>query len=114
MLRGILRLLTTNIDLFGMEKLIANEQETCRKDMTVGALKSQLEAMVDATPEEQDGKLLGDDKTLQESGVQLGAVLHLRLPVQGGRSAPLFKFADVTNGKAMERVAFALTAPRYT
>jgi len=52
--------------------------------------------------------VLGDAKTLQESGVRPGAVLHLRLPVKGGLSTPPFKFADVTNGQAVERIFFMI------
>lgn len=90
----------------------------CRAQATISDLKRHLKGKVDLPEDQQrlvlSGKQLGDSKTLQESNVQIGSVLHLVLPVQGGLSATSFKFADVSNSKAMQRVELSYNEPRYT
>ncbi len=82
----------------------------------MGDLKLDLQGKVGVPFSQQrlllSGKHLGDAKTLLESGVQPGSVLHLRLPVKGGLSSPAFKFTDVTNDDALQHEAFR-RAPRY-
>lgn len=83
----------------------------CRRRSTVGEVKRQLQDKVDVPACQQrlllSGKLLGDSKTLQESDVQTGSVVHLVLPVKGGLSSPSFKFTDVSNSNALERRDFS-------
>jgi hypothetical protein len=59
------------------------------------------------------GKHLGDTKTLRESNISIGTVLHLVTSVQGGLSSAPFKFVDVSNSNAIEREEFSDLAPRY-
>jgi len=77
-------------------------------------VKAKLQDHLDIPADKQRlvfaGRQLGDDMTLNDSGVQVGATLHMVLPTCGGAPVP---FADVSNSSSLQSIPFFAKAPRY-